>query len=109
MGPYKIGSRKGDAYQLIDSVGCLFPSLVSAKHLKLELPFGELEQHLEVDKIIDHSGFRNTRKYLVKWKNPDEDDSWVKPKDFGDQRIVRNYLQSLKNNQSQKGKKRKKR
>ena len=63
------------------------------------MPEKDEEKHFEVEKILDHKTVGNKVKYLVKWKDFDNDyNSWEGEDNFDSKRIINKYLKSLKVN-----------
>ncbi|KJZ69383.1 hypothetical protein HIM_11222 [Hirsutella minnesotensis 3608] len=49
------------------------------------------ESTYDVEQILDHRGPKSRRRYLVKWKNHDEENSWVARSDFVDKACLADY------------------
>lgn len=81
---------------MIDSAGELFPKKVSRKHLRLAIN-ASFEHQVELNEIENHRGEGKSREYLVSYKGFSKShNKWLKPEDFGDHEIIRQYLLKLK-------------
>jgi hypothetical protein len=93
-GPFKILSKTNqNTYVLLDATGQLYSKNVAPSQLKLiSVPDVYLEEHYEVEKILQHRGPAAARSYLVKWKGyPDSDNSWVAADDFQAPQLIKAY------------------
>ena len=95
VGPYRIKEViETGTYILVNDLGDELHRAVS----QLKVLPNELEEEspdfetVECEKIITHRGSGRTLQYLIKWRDlPHSDNSWVKPKDFHDVRIISDY------------------
>ena len=93
LGPCKVLKKNiGGAYLLLDSDGKLLPRKFPPNLLKLVSSPDTLNDSVEVEAILDHSGSQNDRSYLVKWKGLDASHNlWVHNDDFNDFSIITQY------------------
>jgi hypothetical protein len=106
IGPYHIHLVKpSGTYILIDDQGATIQRAISDLKVipKPQSPQQETlddekiqESSFNVEKILRHKGKGASLCYLVKWEGyPDSDNSWVKPSDFVDTRIITDYWADL--------------
>jgi transposase InsO family protein len=98
-GPYMVVRRsRGGAYVLRDTTRDELSQRVPASQLKLISYEGNLSpDSFEVEKIVDHSGTADDRKYLVRWKNfSPQHDSWVDARDVLTLGCVTEYWSRLR-------------
>ena len=109
-GLYSIRKKLEKATYILGGTPTAVPALQNVQHLRpysplpqkfnsrpqrvAEDPVDEEQDKWEVEKILDHRGEGVTRRYLIKWKDSDEN-SWLPPKSLVNcQEVLHMYLRS---------------
>ena len=97
-GPYKIMRvTKNKNYILEEATGVEMDFSFPLHKLKVISNDDSNNDYKEVEKILEHRELDNETEYLVKWKYlSDNDNEWVKEKDFNTKEIINKYKKLLK-------------
>ena len=109
-GPYPVRKRLGKSTYILGGTPSTVPALQNVQHLRpyspspqkfegrpqrvAENPVDEDQDEWEVERILDHRGDGAHRRYLIKWKDSEEN-SWLPPGSLAKcQDVFRAYLRS---------------
>ena len=109
FGPYPIKKRLGQATYILGGTPAATPSLQNVQYLcpyspsppqfegraqrVADTPADEAGDEWEVEKILNHRGDGVHRRYLIKWKDSDEN-TWLPPKNLENcQELLQDYLE----------------
>ena len=107
-GPYPIKKKLGKATYVLGGTPAAIPALQNIQHLRpfsssppqfegrtqrvADVPADSTGDEREVEKILKHRGDGAHRRYLIKWKDSDEN-TWLPPKNLLNcQEILQEYL-----------------
>ena len=109
-GPYPVRKRLGKSTYVLGGTPSAIPALQNVQHLRpyspspqkfegrpqqvAEDPVDKEEDEWEVEEIVDHRGDGVSRRYLIKWKDSEEN-SWLPPGSLEKcQDVLHSYLMS---------------